>query len=108
LLSSLVGEAITAIDRTIALRLKWYFRFAAALGTGAGKVLTGAAGRGFAAVTAVLTALGLILEPALCVELLLTGRELELLIALLADDVLVFVHALNPHFDRLFIAHSRG
>ncbi len=52
----------------------------------------GAAGGVLASVAASLAALGLVLEAALRIELLLTGGEHELLAALLANQSLVFVH----------------
>ena len=52
---------------------------------GGGEELTGAAGGVLAGVTAGLAALGLILEAALSIELLLTGGENELLAAFFAN-----------------------
>ena len=57
----------------------------AAGGADSGEILTGAAGRVLAGITAGLAPLGLVLEAALSVELLLTGGEHELLAALLAN-----------------------
>ena len=57
----------------------------AAGGADSGEILPGTAGRVLAGVTAGLAALGLVLEAALGVELLLTGGEHELLAALLAN-----------------------
>ena len=65
---------------------------AAAGSAGSGEILTGAAGGVLAGVAAGLAALGLVLEAALSIELLLTGGEHELLAALFANQSLVFVH----------------
>ena len=65
---------------------------AAAGSAGSGEELPGAAGGVLASVAAGLAALGLVLEAALSIELLLTGGEHELLTALLANQSLVFVH----------------
>ena len=65
---------------------------AAAGSAGGSEVLPGAAGGVLASVAAGLAALGLVLEAALSIELLLTGGEHELLTALLANQSLVFVH----------------
>ena len=61
------------------------FVFTAAACASSSEELTGATGIVLASITAGLAALGLILEAALCVELLLTGGEHELLAALLAN-----------------------
>ena len=79
---------------------------AAAGGAGSGEVLTGAAGGVLAGVTAGLAALGLVLEAALRVELLLTGGENELVAALFAYQGLVFVHGVYPLFDSCPIFHG--
>ena len=73
-------------------RLEGDASLAAAGSAGSGEVLTGAAGRVLAGVTAGLAALRLILEAALRVELLLTGGKGELVAALFAYQDLVFVH----------------
>ena len=106
---SLCREAIAAIDRTLGFGLEGHFRLLAAVGTGSSKVLTGAAGGRFAAITAGLAALRLILKAALGVEFLLTGGEREILIAFLTLHRSVFVHA--PSSSLLidfYIALSRG
>ena len=77
-------EALAAIYRAVRFRLERNASLAAASSTGSGEVLTGAAGRVLAGVTAGLAALRLVLEAALCVELLLTGGEHELLATLFA------------------------
>ena len=79
-----LGEALAAVNGTIGLGLKGNLGLAAAGSTGSGEVLAGATGSGLAGVTAALAALGLILETALSVELLLTGGEHELLATLFA------------------------
>jgi len=80
-----LGKALAAVNRTIALGLKGNPSLAAAVGANRSEVLAGTAGSVLAGVTAGLAALGLILEAALSVELLLTGSEYELLAALLAN-----------------------
>ena len=92
LLLAHLGEALAAVDRTVGLRLEGDTSLAAAGSAGSGEVLTGAAGRVLAGVTAGLAALRLILEAALRVELLLTGGKGELVAALFAYQDLVFVH----------------
>jgi len=87
-----IGEAVTAVDRTLALWLEWHFGLLAARGAGGSKILTGATGGRFATVSAGLTTLGLILEATLCVELLLAGCKYELFATLFARDIFVFVH----------------
>ena len=79
------SEAIAAVNRTIGLGLERNASLAAAGSAGSGEVLTGTASSILASVTAGLAALGLILEAALCVELLLTGGENEFLATLFAD-----------------------
>jgi len=93
-LVSLCGETVATVDRTFALGLKGYFCLLAAIGAGGGKVLAGAAGSRFTAVTAGFAALGLVLKAALGIEFLFTGGEREILIALLALYRSVLVHAL--------------
>ena len=80
-----LSEAIAAVNRTIALGLKRNLGLAAAGSAGSGEVLTGTASSVLASVTAGLAALRLVLETTLCVELLLTCGENELLTALLAN-----------------------
>ena len=67
------------------LGLKGHLGLSAAGGAGSGEILAGTAGSGLAGVTAGLAALGLVLEAALGVELLLAGGEHELVTALLAN-----------------------
>ena len=87
-----LSEALAAVHRTVRLGLKGHLGLSATAGAGGGEVLTGAAGGVLAGVTAGLAALGLVLEAALCVELLLTGSENEFVAALFANSSLVFVH----------------
>jgi len=84
LLLAHLGEALAAVNRTIGLGLEGNLRLAAAGSTDSGEVLAGATGSGLAGITAGLAALGLILEAALSIELLLTSGEHELLAALFA------------------------
>ena len=79
-----LSEALAAVDGTVSLGLEGHLGLAAAAGAGCGEELTGATGSVLASVTASLAALGLVLEAALCVELLLTGGEHELLATLFA------------------------
>jgi hypothetical protein len=85
LLSSLhLSEAIAAVNRTITLGLERYASLATACCAGSSEELTGTTSGVLASVTACLAALGLILEAALCVELLLAGGEYEFCAAFLA------------------------
>ena len=79
------SEAVAAVDGTIGLGLEGNLSLAAAGSAGSGEILTGATGSSLASITASLAALGLILEPALGVELLLTGGENEFVAALFAN-----------------------
>ena len=69
-----LGEAVAAIDGTVRLGLEGHLGLAAAGSADSGEVLTGATGRVLAGITAGLAALGLVLEAALGIELLLTGE----------------------------------
>ena len=82
LLVAHLGEALAAVDRTIRLGLEGNASLAAASSADSGEILTGTASSVLASVTAGLAALGLVLEAALSVELLLTGGEHELVAAL--------------------------
>jgi hypothetical protein len=85
LLSAHLGEALAAVDRTVGLGLERNLGLAAASCADCGEVLTGATSGVLASVAAGLAALGLVLEAALRVELLLTGSEHELFAALFAN-----------------------
>ena len=78
-----LSEALAAVYGTVGLRLEGNLCLAAATGAGSGEELTGT-GAGLASITASLAALGLVLEAALCVELLLTSGENEFVAALFA------------------------
>jgi hypothetical protein len=80
-----LSEALAAEHGTVGLGLEGNLGLAAATGAGSGEELTGATGGVLASVTASLAALGLVLEAALCVELLLTSGEHELVAALFAN-----------------------
>ena len=80
-----LSEALAAEHGAVSLGLEGHLGLAAATGAGSGEELTGSTGSVLASVTAGLAALGLILEAALCVELLLTGGEHELAAALFAS-----------------------
>ena len=79
-----LSEALAAVHRTVGLGLEGNLRLTAATSAGSSEELTGATGVVLAGITAGLAALGLVLEAALCVELLLTGGEHELIAALFA------------------------
>ena len=83
--SAHLSEALAAENRTVGLGLEGNLGLAAATGASSGEELTGTAGSVLASITASLAALGLVLEAALCVELLLTGGEYELVAALFAN-----------------------
>jgi len=80
-----LSEAGAAVNGTIALGLEGHLGLAAALSADSGEVLTGTAGGVLASVAAGLAALGLVLEAALSIELLLTGGENEFLATLFAN-----------------------
>ena len=80
-----LSEALAAENGTVGLGLEGNLGFAAATSAGSGEELTGATGSVLAGVTAGLAALGLVLEATLCVELLLTSGEHELVAALFAN-----------------------
>jgi len=84
LLLAHLGEALAAVHRAVRLGLEGNLGLAAAGSAHSGEILAGAASGVLAGVTAGLAALGLVLEAALCIELLLTGGEHELLAALFA------------------------
>jgi len=85
LLSAHLGEALAAVDRTVGLGLEGNLGLAAAGCADCGEILAGTASGVLASVAAGLAALGLVLEAALRVELLLTGSEHELFAALFAN-----------------------
>ena len=80
-----LSEALAAENGTIGLGLEGNLSLAAATCAGSGEELTGATGSVLASITAGLAALGLVLEAALCVELLLTCGENEFVAALFAN-----------------------
>ena len=83
-LLSHLGKALAAVNRAIGLGLEGNPGLAAAGSAGSGEELTGTTGGVLARVAACLAALGLVLEAALCVELLLTGGKNKFLAALFA------------------------
>ena len=86
-------EAVTAVNRTIRLRLERNFRVLAALSANHMEHLTLTAPLVTSTTTlvaAVTAACRLILKALLCVELLLTGCEHEVISAFLAYECLVF------------------
>ena len=84
-LAAHLGKALATVDRTVRLRLKRNLGLAATGSADSGEVLAGTTGSGLAGIAAGLAALGLVLETALSVELLLTGGEHELLATLFAN-----------------------
>ena len=80
-----LSEALAAVYGTIGLGLEGNLGLAAAVSAGSGEELTGTTGSVLASITAVLAALGLVLEALLSVELLLTSGEHELVAALFAN-----------------------
>ena len=80
-----LSEALAAEYGTVGLGLEGNLCLTTATGASSGEELTGATGSVLAGVTAGLAALGLVLEAALCVELLLTSGEHELIAALFAN-----------------------
>ena len=78
-------KALAAVHRAVRLGLKRHSGLAAASGANSGVVLTGTACSCLAGIAAILAALGLVLEAALCIELLLTGGEHELIATLFAN-----------------------
>ena len=83
--STHLSEALAAENGTVGLGLEGNLCLTTATSAGSGEELTGATGSVLASVTAGLAALGLVLEAALCVELLLTSGEHELIAALFAN-----------------------
>ena len=79
-----LSEALAAEHGKVGLGLEGNLSLTTAAGASSGEELTGATSVVLASVTAGLAALGLILEAALCVELLLTGSENEFVAALFA------------------------
>ena len=90
-----LGDAVAAVNGTIRLGLEGNLSLTTAGGAGGGEELTGATGGVLAGIAAGLAALGLVLEAALSVELLLTGSEGELVAALFTGQNLVFVHGIS-------------
>jgi hypothetical protein len=94
-----LSEALAAVNGTIRLGIEGDLRLTAAASASGSEILPRTTGSGLTSVSAGLAALGLVLETALCIELLLTGSEHEFLAALFAYKRLVFVHVLYPLFD---------
>lgn len=85
-------KALAAVHGAIGLGLKRNSCLAAASCANSSVVLTRATCSHLAGVTAGLAALWLVLETALCIKLLLTSGEHELVATLFANQGLVFVH----------------
>ena len=84
-LLSHLSKALAAINMTIGLGLERNLCLAAACCANCCKELTGTTGCILACITAGLAALGLILEAALCVELLLACGEYEFITTFFAN-----------------------
>ena len=95
-----LSEAVAAVNGTIRLGLEGNLSLTTAGGAGGGEELTGATGGVLASIAAGLAALGLVLEAALSLELLLTGSEGELVAALFTGQNLVFVHGISLSLTR--------
>ena len=80
-----LSETSAAENGTVGLGLKGNLCLATATCAGSSEELTGTTAGVLTSVAAGLAALGLILEAALCVELLLTGSENEFVAALFAN-----------------------
>ena len=107
LLLTHAGEALAAVNGTVGLGLKRNPGLTAAGSAGSGEILTGAAGRSLAGVAAGLAALGLVLETALRVELLLTAVNTNSLPHSLYTKVLSSYMILTLSLKRKIYAISR-
>ncbi len=85
-------EAITAVHGPIGFGLEGNASFLAAASADSSEILTGTTSGILAGIAAGLAALRLVLEAALCIELLLTGGKHELLPTFLANQRLVLIH----------------
>ena len=83
-LTAHLRETLATVDRAVRLRLEGNLGLTAAGGAHSGKILAGATGGSLAGIAAGLATLGLILEAALCIKLLLTSGEHEFLATLFA------------------------
>jgi len=92
LIFSHLCETVTAINRPVGLGFEGYFRFVSARRANRRKIFPRAASGALTRVTAIFAALGLVLEAALGVELLLACREDKLRSTFLTYQGLVFVH----------------
>ena len=94
--AGLVAEAVTAVNRTVVVRLEGNLAGVATLGANRVKHLTGCTrsitARILAVGTAALASLGLVGEALLCVKFLLAGSKGEFLSAIFADQSFVAVH----------------
>ena len=102
-----LSEAVAAVNGTIRLGLEGNLSLTTAGGAGGGEELTGATGGVLAGIAAGLAALGLVLEAALSVELLLTGSEGELVAALFTGQNLIFVHGISLSLTRAQVWYGR-
>ena len=94
------GISFAAIYRSVVRGLEGNLCFLAALCACGCKELSGGLACVLSCVAARLTSLGLVLEAALCVELLLACGENEFCAAILTNQCLVFVHADFTSLDK--------
>ena len=87
-----LSEALAAEHGTVGLGLEGNLSLAAATSAGSCEELTGTTGGVLTSITAVLATLGLVLEATLSVESLFASGEHELIAALFANQILIFVH----------------
>ena len=85
-------EALAAVNSLAFGRIEGHSRFLTALSADRGEHLADALGGVLSGITAFLASLGLVLEALLRVELLLTGREHEVVAAILAFQRFVLKH----------------
>ena len=98
---ALSGEALAAVDGTIALGDEGHGSGLAASSAGRLEHLAGSGSAvGLAGGAALTAAGGLVLEALFSIELLLTGGEHELSTAIAANQRLVFVHDGDPPFQK--------
>jgi hypothetical protein len=95
------SEAVRAVNGAIGLRLEGNLCLSTAGCANSSEILSGAALCVLASVTASLATLGLVLEAALSIELLLTGSKGKLSAALFTNQNLVFVHNAFPLFKQI-------
>lgn len=93
------GEAVAAVNRSVAGRLEGYSCFLAASCASGGEVLSLRSLSVLSCIAASLAALRLVLEAFGCIEFLFFGREDEFIFAIFTNECLVFVHLSFPRFE---------